>query len=97
MVSVFLTRAFHSLGKTRQALRHCKWAEESESLSPSQTCIENVTSFTFSSGKCFLCGNEIALQASSIVLSHSIAKNTEMMAGDHNRGYLALHFENDVS
>lgn len=49
-------------------------------------CMEDVTSFTFSSGKCFLCGNEIALQASSIALSHSIAKDIERKAQDHNNG-----------
>lgn len=96
-MSASLTGAFNNLSKTRQAFRHCKKAEMSEILSPSQTCIKNVMSFTLSSGECFLCGDEIALQASSIALSCYVDKNTKMKAWDHKRGYLGLHFENDVS
>lgn len=94
---VSLIRAFNNLGKVRQAFRHCKKAEMAEILSPSQTCVEDVRSFTLSSGECFLCGNEISLQASSVALSRYIDTNSEMKAQDQKREYLGLHFENDVS
>ena len=96
-MSVSLIRAFNNLGKARQAFRRCEKAERPENLFPSQTCVKDVTSFTLSSGESFLYGNEIAMQAYLIVLSHYTEKNSEGKARDHERGYLGLHFENGVS
>lgn len=41
-----------------------------------------------SSGECFLCANEIALQESWIAISHY--KIAEMETWDHERRYLGL-------